>query len=95
MKSIPVRVKATNTELQVIMNETQFTTMLSEGAVTVTFDKLNGDERVMLCTTSMSLIPEQNHPTKASTNTKSITVWDLNKQSWRSFKYDLVKKIEI
>lgn len=95
MKSVQVINNKTGTTLQVIMPENLFVTLLEEGAVTVTFDKLNGEERVMLCTAQLDLIPEQHRPTKESTNKKSITVWDLNKQSWRSFKYDLVKKIEI
>jgi len=74
--------------------------MLRHNIVTVTFTKLNGDERVMKCT----LLPEHvpNAPTtngdlvlesKGSSN--NIPVWDLDASGWRSFKVESVKTISI
>ncbi len=74
--------------------------MLRHNIVTVTFTKVNGDERVMKCT----LLPE--HVPNASTNngqlvieTKSVSntipVWDLTANGWRSFKVENVKNISI
>jgi hypothetical protein len=74
--------------------------MLRHNVVTVTFTKVNGDERVMKCT----LLPE--HVPNASTNngelvieskntSNAISVWDLNASGWRSFRVDNVKNISI
>jgi hypothetical protein len=74
--------------------------MLRHNIVTVTFTKVNGDERVMKCT----LLPE--HVPNASTNngqlvietkgvSNTIPVWDLTANGWRSFKVENVKNISI
>ena len=74
--------------------------MLRHNIVTVTFTKVNGDERVMKCT----LLPE--HVPNASTNNgqlvietrgvgNTIPVWDLTANGWRSFKVENVKNISI
>jgi hypothetical protein len=62
------------------------------GPVTVTFAKKDGSERVMQCTLMESKIP----PTKESNKKKSdesIAVFDLDKNEWRSFRYDSIKEI--
>jgi hypothetical protein len=74
--------------------------MLRHNIVTVTFTKVNGDERVMKCT----LLPE--HVPNASTangelvfeskgSSNNIPVWDLDASGWRSFKVESVKTISI
>ncbi len=74
--------------------------MLRHNIVTVTFTKVNGDERVMKCT----LLPEHvpNASTKngelvieSKTTTNTIPVWDLNANGWRSFKVENVKNISV
>ena len=69
--------------------------MLQEGTYTVTFKKLNGDERVMTCTKSFDIIPKEHQPkTNKETKLENITVWDTNANGWRSFVYDRVSKVE-
>jgi hypothetical protein len=61
---------------------------LQAGPVTVTFNKKDGDERVMTCSLQPELLPPS--PVKESTTTKKennniISVYDLEAQGWRSF----------
>jgi len=56
--------------------------------VTVTFNKKDGEERVMTCSLQPELLPAV--PIKESTTTKKentniISVYDLTAQGWRSF----------
>ena len=68
---------------------------LKESTLVVTFNKLDGDERVMTCTKSYDVIPEENRPkTEKEPPKGNVTVWDLNAKGWRSFKYDRVTKVE-
>lgn len=60
---------------------------------TVTFTKANGDERVMRCTLQESSLPKQTDLEEAVQKkgpTDSLAVWDLEKNAWRSFRYDSV-----
>lgn len=70
---------------------------LSQGLCEVTFTKVNGDERVMTCTTELDAIPEDNRPKgtdkEPKTNT-TIPVWDINAKGWRCFKSESVTKFK-
>jgi hypothetical protein len=60
---------------------------------TVTFTKANGDERIMRCTLQESVLPKQTDLEEAVQKkgpTDSLAVWDLEKNAWRSFRYDSV-----
>ena len=66
---------------------------LSQGLCEVTFTKINGDERVMTCTTDLGAIPEGNRPKGTGKEIKdqtTISVWDINAEGWRSFKSENV-----
>ena len=82
-------------KLKGIPTKDELLKMLSEKTAVVTFNKLNGDERVMTCTKDLNVIPKENHPkaTKEA-HDKNITVWDTNAKGWRSFVYDRVRKVE-
>lgn len=73
--------------------------LLSKELVEITFDKLNGDERIMSCTLQESYLPptskEDSFSQKKIRNLeeKTLVVWDINAQAWRSFRYDRVKKV--
>ena len=73
--------------------------LLSEEIVEVTFDKLNGDERTMSCTLRSNYLPEAKREDPLSQTKirnleeKTIVVWDINAEAWRSFRYDRVKKV--
>lgn len=60
---------------------------------TVTFTKQNGDERIMRCTLQESYLPKQTDLEEAVQKkgpTESLAVWDMDKNAWRSFRYDSV-----
>lgn len=64
----------------------------------VTFTKQDGSERAMHCTLIEELIPTEKQPkTKTETGTPSgpaVRVFDVDKQEWRSFRWDSVTKVE-
>lgn len=69
--------------------------MLRAGEMTVTFTKKDGTERSMQCTLLESDIPTEKTPKNASKtpSEESIAVFDVEKQDWRSFRFDSVKEI--
>ena len=72
-------------------------TILREQNVSVTFQKLDGTDRTMLCTLSEVEIPVENRPKGTSTvkNDESLAVFDVEKQGWRSFRWISIKSIQI
>ncbi len=70
--------------------------LLREQNVTVTFVKKDGSERIMTCTLLENKIPSEKLPKseKKVKNSDSVAVFDLEKQEWRSFRFDSIKKIE-
>ena len=72
--------------------------LLRSEVVTLTFTKKDGTERVMKCTLSENVIPfavldaigDKNH--KKSVEAQSV--YDLEAEGWRSFRWDSLKKIE-
>ena len=78
-----------------IPTQKELNSQLREGQLVVTFNKLNGDERVMTCTKKLDLIPEDSRPkTEKEPPEGNVNVWDINAKGWRSFKYDRVTKVE-
>lgn len=69
---------------------------LGSKVVNVTFKKADGSLREMRCTRRMALIPESHHPkmTRKIDPTVAI-VFDLDKNDWRSFHYDSVRKFKV
>ena len=78
--------------------------LLQQGEITVTFTKADGTDREMLCTLHPDKLPAP--PTvgpvdgivKESKQRKqpdehSIRVFDVEKQEWRSFRFDRLKKV--
>ena len=66
--------------------------MLMREAV-IRFRKANGEERSMRCTKDLTKIPEDSHPKgvgQTSDSEQVCCVWDLDKQAWRSFRYDSI-----
>ena len=72
---------------------------LVKGEVIVTFNKINGDKRVMTCTLQEGVVPEA---TKTDTisqkkvqkiNEEVQVVWDLNAKGWRSFRWANVTEV--
>ena len=82
-----------------ILEKAELLQSLQNGVVEVTFDKLNGEERVMTCTLQADLLPETkrgeplSETEKKNIKSENIVVWDVKAQAWRSFRYDRVKAI--
>lgn len=70
--------------------------LLHEREVSVSFTKKDGTERKMLCTLAENKIPSEKMP-KNSGKSKSddaLAVFDIEKNDWRSFRWDSVTKID-
>jgi hypothetical protein len=73
--------------------------MLRNNIVTVTFTKVNGEERTMKCTLMAEYVP--NAPSNngqvllQESESKAVSVWDTEMNGWRSFRVDSVKSISM
>lgn len=73
--------------------------LLRHNVVTVTFTKVNGEERVMQCTLMSEYVP--NAPTNngqillQESESKTISVWDTGVNGWRSFRVDNIKSVSV
>ena len=88
-------------EMKGIPTKDDLMKMLEENVVVVTFLKLDGDQRVMTCTLKEDIKPKA---TKTDTlsqkkvrevSDKVCSVWDVNANGWRSFRYDRVQTVEL
>lgn len=98
--------EASDTEKTVIRDWVR--SLLQNSQVTVTFVKSDGTVRDMLCTLDHSLIPprpvvpqsasvdgivrESRKPRKEP-DPHSLRVFDIEKQEWRSFRFDRLQKV--
>ena len=93
-------VSETVAALKGIPTREQLMKQLTEEVLTVTFLKLDGDQRVMTCTLVPTVIPRATVEDPLSQkkvrtiNEKVCSVWDVNAEAWRSFRYDRVQKVE-
>lgn len=60
----------------------------------VTFDKVNGERRVMTCTLQDKYLPTTVFQSARPEPKDSLAVWDLNAGGWRSFRIDKIIAIE-
>jgi hypothetical protein len=67
---------------------------LRSGILRVTFDKVNGDSRIMTCTLQDQYLPPSSSEEKRPEPKDSLAVWDLNANGWRSFRLDKIIAIE-
>ena len=67
------------------------------GEVKVTFVKKGGELREMRCTLNPEQVPQVEKKTERikEVNEDVCPVYDLDKQSWRSFRYDSIKEVLI
>jgi len=74
------------------------------GAFNITFRKVNGDIRVMRCTLCGASIPQGNRvhkeddepfaeDKKVARDAKVLIVYDLDKEGWRSMRWESIKSI--
>ena len=63
----------------------------------ITFTKRDGTEREMRCTLVEEAIPQEKQPKTqtegSSTAGSTVRVFDVEKQEWRSFRWDSVTKV--
>lgn len=69
---------------------------LALGEVDITFIKKDGVERSMCCTTNPSMIIEYVKKTdrEKKPNEDICAAFDVEKQEWRSFRFDSIKCVE-
>ena len=70
--------------------------LLKSQEVTISFTKKDGSERKMLCTLVENKIPSEKLPKNSgkSKSNDALAVFDIEKDAWRSFRWDSVTKIE-
>ena len=70
--------------------------LLKSQEVTISFTKKDGTKRKMFCTLAESKIPEEKMPKNSgkSVSDDALAVFDIEKEAWRSFRWDSVTKIE-
>lgn len=63
----------------------------------ITFTKRDGTEREMRCTLVEEAIPQEKRPktegSGSETTGSAVRVFDIEKQEWRSFRWDSVTKV--
>lgn len=66
---------------------------LQSGPVKIKFTKRDGTVREMTCTLNETYLPEREHDNGKQAkkeNPEVQSVWDLEKNSWRSFRWDSI-----
>ena len=78
--------------MEYTVNREHIVNKLKQGLLEVTFNKVNGDERVMTCTLQEGVIPAATKKDPLSlkkireVNPEVVSVWDTNATGWRSFR---------
>jgi hypothetical protein len=71
---------------------------LKTNVIEVTFNKVNGTQRVMRCTLREDLLPDKYSSTEQEKfhkdNNEVIACWDVVNGGWRSFRTDSVVYIQ-
>ena len=75
------------------MNRDDMIETLEQYKTKVTFKKINGEIRDMICTLNENYLPKTE--TSNVENPEIVTVWDLEKSAWRRFRVDSVINFEI
>lgn len=79
-------------EASEVISKSNIERLLKETVIAVKFKKVDGSERLMQCT----LLPHYITPHEKTTdrekkiNEDIVSVWDVEKEGWRSFRYDSV-----
>ena len=79
------------------MNRQQVIQDLKNNTLEVTFVKVNGDRRVMTCTLQEQYLPgvdaDGSVDREPNTDGTACSVWDINANGWRSFRWSNVEEI--
>lgn len=68
---------------------------LKNGVATIVFEKVDGTMRTLKGTLLGEYLPQKEYdPNKKerAVSDESVSVWDIEKQAWRSFRTDSVKQ---
>jgi hypothetical protein len=77
-----------------MLRETMITA-LQRRVMYVTFTKVDGTERKMLCTLNDQYLPQRSDTVSERKRTDEVvSVYDLEKDDWRSFRVSSVSKFE-
>jgi hypothetical protein len=93
----PYYVTASETERQTMREWVTGLLQTNVDPVRITFIKADGTERTMPCTLNESLLPAKHTSEKDSErkyNPNVCVVFDPERQVWRSFRWDRMKRIE-
>ena len=81
------------------MNENErltLTNLLKCSNMSVTFTKKDGTERVLNCTLQPQYLPESIEKEGIRVSNPEVqSVWDLDNNGWRSFRFDSVKEFRV
>lgn len=70
--------------------------LLKETVAYIKFTKVDGTERTIKGTLRQDLLPPYEESTSPkSKNDNIISVWDLENEGWRSFRYDSVIEVTV
>lgn len=80
------------------LDATTLKAILQEKSQRVVFEKADGTLRVMHCTTNPKIVPWPDNPVEATGSVQKekdpnlIVVWDLEKEGWRSFRFERLRE---
>lgn len=68
---------------------------LKYGPVEVVFTKKDGSERAMKCTLQENVVMpyEKKTDKEKHKSDDTLSVWDVEKSAWRSFRWDAIKSV--
>ena len=74
------------------LSKTNIMNMLQTGIINVKFTKTDGSERIMKCTLMSEIVKPHDKKTdrEKKVNENIISVWDIDSEGWRSFRYDSI-----
>ena len=77
------------------LSKTNIMNMLKNNIVNVKFTKTDGSERDMKCTLMEAFIKPHEKKTdrEKKVNEDIVSVWDVDKEGWCSFRYDSIISI--
>jgi len=94
-------VSETVASLKGIPTKADLKNLLEQNVVLVDFTKLNGDKRIMTCTLREDIKPAATKDDAISqkkvreTSDAVVSVWDVNAQGWRSFRYERINAVDV
>ena len=77
------------------LSKSNIKNMLTTDIVNVKFKKADGSERLMKCTLLEGWVKEYEKKTEKTrpVSEDTLSVWDVEKNGWRSFRYDSIIEI--